>query len=64
MITGVLAFMQYYSAYTTTLNVPFLKQFQPDLLIHSLMGNPLPTRWRFCRSISLSCWWWWVRAMR
>ncbi len=39
-ITGVLAVMQYYGAYTTTLNVPFLKQFQPDLLIHSLMGNP------------------------
>ena len=32
--------MQYYGAYTTTLNVPFVKQFQPDLLIHSLMGNP------------------------
>jgi phospho-N-acetylmuramoyl-pentapeptide-transferase len=39
-ITGVLATMQYYGAYTTTLNVPFIKQFQPDLLIHSLMGNP------------------------
>ena len=40
IITGVLAIMQYYSAYTTTLNVPFVKQFQPDFLIHSLMGNP------------------------
>jgi phospho-N-acetylmuramoyl-pentapeptide-transferase len=40
VITGVLATMQYYGAYTTTLNVPFIKQFQPDLLIHSLMGNP------------------------
>ncbi len=40
VITGVLAIMQYYGAYTTTLNVPFIKQFQPDLLIHSLMGNP------------------------
>lgn len=40
VITGVLAVMQYYGAYTTTLNVPFLKQFHPDLLIHSLMGNP------------------------
>src|SRR5579863_8323346 len=40
VITGVLAIMQYYGAYTTTLNVPFLKQFHPDLLIHSLMGNP------------------------
>src|SRR5580698_910673 len=41
VITGVLAIMQFYGVYTTTLNVPFLKQFHPDLLIHSLMGNPL-----------------------
>ncbi len=40
VITGVLAIMQYYNAYTTTLNVPFLKQFHPDLLIHSAMGSP------------------------
>lgn len=39
-ITAVLAVMQYYGAYTTTLNVPFVKQFQPDLLIHAAMGNP------------------------
>jgi phospho-N-acetylmuramoyl-pentapeptide-transferase len=40
VITAVLGVMQFYSAYTTTLNVPFIKQYQPDLLIHSLMGNP------------------------
>jgi phospho-N-acetylmuramoyl-pentapeptide-transferase len=40
IITGVLAVMQYYGAYTTTLNVPFIKLFHPDFLIHSLMGNP------------------------
>jgi phospho-N-acetylmuramoyl-pentapeptide-transferase len=40
VITGVLALMQYYGTYTTTLNVPFIKQIHPDLLIHSLMGNP------------------------
>jgi phospho-N-acetylmuramoyl-pentapeptide-transferase len=40
VITIVLAIMQYYGAYTTTLNVPFVKQFQPELVIHSLMGNP------------------------
>src|SRR6202167_4269021 len=40
VITGVLAIMQYYGSYTTTLNVPFIKQIHPDLLIHSLMGNP------------------------
>src|SRR5581483_4681512 len=41
LITAVLAVMQFYSAYTTTLNVPFLKQWQPDLLIHSALGNPI-----------------------
>jgi phospho-N-acetylmuramoyl-pentapeptide-transferase len=40
VVTAVLAVMQFYSAYSTTLNVPFFKQFKPDLLIHSLMGNP------------------------
>lgn len=40
VITIVLAIMQYYSAYSTTLNVPFFKQFQPDFLMHALMGNP------------------------
>ena len=40
VITGVLALMQYYGAYTTTLNVPFVKQIHPDLLIHPLMSNP------------------------
>src|SRR5579862_1893145 len=40
MITGVLVVMQYYGAYTTVLNVPFLKSFQPDLLIHVALGNP------------------------
>jgi phospho-N-acetylmuramoyl-pentapeptide-transferase len=40
VVTAVLAVMQFYNAYSTTLNVPFVKQFQPDLLIHALMGNP------------------------
>ena len=40
LITAVLALMQFYGAYSTTLNVPFFKQFQPTLLITSLMGNP------------------------
>jgi phospho-N-acetylmuramoyl-pentapeptide-transferase len=40
IITAVLATMQYYSAYTTTLNVPFFKTFQPDLLIHAALNNP------------------------
>src|SRR5665213_2370989 len=41
LITGVLAAMQYYGAYTTTLNIPFLKQFHPDLLYpHAALSNP------------------------
>jgi phospho-N-acetylmuramoyl-pentapeptide-transferase len=39
-ITGVLAVMQYYNVYTTTLNVPFIKQFHPTLLIPALMSSP------------------------
>jgi phospho-N-acetylmuramoyl-pentapeptide-transferase len=41
IVCAILAWMQYYSAYTTTLNIPFIKSFQPDLLIHSAMSNPL-----------------------
>src|SRR5579884_3854727 len=40
IITAVLGVMQYYSTYSTTLNVPFFKQYQPDLVIHSLLSNP------------------------
>src|SRR5580704_11043858 len=40
LVTGVLAFMRYKNLYTTTLNVPFIKQIRADLLIHFLMGNP------------------------
>jgi phospho-N-acetylmuramoyl-pentapeptide-transferase len=40
LITVVLGWMQAWSAYTTQLNVPFFKQWQPDLLIHSLMQSP------------------------
>jgi phospho-N-acetylmuramoyl-pentapeptide-transferase len=40
IITAWLASMRGSGGYTTVLNVPFLKQFQPDLLIHSLLDNP------------------------
>lgn len=40
VVTVVLAIMQFYGVYTSTLNVPFFKQFQPDLVIHALMANP------------------------
>ncbi len=40
LMTGVLALMQYFKLYSTTLNVPFIKQYRPDLLIHGLLHNP------------------------
>ncbi|MDQ1471401.1 MAG: phospho-N-acetylmuramoyl-pentapeptide-transferase [Bryobacterales bacterium] len=40
IITAVLGLMRSYNTYTTTLNVPFFKQWQPDLLWHSMMGSP------------------------
>ncbi len=40
IITTVLGVMQSYNAYTTTLNMPFFKQWQPDLLIHMFLNSP------------------------
>ncbi|HEY3840122.1 MAG TPA: phospho-N-acetylmuramoyl-pentapeptide-transferase [Bryobacteraceae bacterium] len=41
MLTVILGVMEHNGAYSATLNFPFLKSFQPDLLIRSLMDNPL-----------------------
>jgi len=41
LITVWLGWMQAWSSYSTELNVPFFKQWHPDLLIHSLMDSPL-----------------------
>ena len=40
LLTIVLGGMEHNGAYTATLNFAFVKTFQPDLLIHSLMDNP------------------------
>jgi phospho-N-acetylmuramoyl-pentapeptide-transferase len=40
LLTVTLGFMEHNGAYSATLNFPFLKTFQPDMLIHSLMDNP------------------------
>ncbi len=40
LITGVLALLQYYKVYSTELNVPFVKQLRPDLLIHAALRSP------------------------
>jgi phospho-N-acetylmuramoyl-pentapeptide-transferase len=47
LITVWLASMRGSGGYTTVLNVPFAKQLQPDLLIHSLLGNPLTVAFAF-----------------
>jgi phospho-N-acetylmuramoyl-pentapeptide-transferase len=47
LITGVLAIMEYYHDYSTTLNIPFVKSFQPDLLIHAFMRNPFTYAFAF-----------------
>jgi phospho-N-acetylmuramoyl-pentapeptide-transferase len=40
LLTAVLVIMSRSDSYTTAMNIPFFKQFQPDLLIHSLLHNP------------------------
>jgi phospho-N-acetylmuramoyl-pentapeptide-transferase len=40
LVTATLAGMRFYGAYDTTLNVPFFKQWQPDLLIHPFLDSP------------------------
>jgi len=41
LLVGVLLLgMNARGVYSTTMNVPFLKNFKPDLLIHSLLKNP------------------------
>jgi phospho-N-acetylmuramoyl-pentapeptide-transferase len=40
LLTVILGVMEHNGAYTATLNFPFFKSFQPDLLIHSLMDSP------------------------
>ncbi len=42
LLVGVeLLAMNARGVYATSMNVPFFKNFKPDLLIHSLLGNPL-----------------------
>jgi phospho-N-acetylmuramoyl-pentapeptide-transferase len=40
LLTAGLVTMAAYNNYTTNVNVPFFKSFQPDLLIHPLLNNP------------------------
>jgi phospho-N-acetylmuramoyl-pentapeptide-transferase len=40
LLTMVLVVMSRSDAYSTAMNIPFFKQFQPDLLIHFVLGSP------------------------
>ena len=40
VLASLLLMMRSKKIYTTNINVPFFKQFKPDLLIDSFMGNP------------------------
>ncbi len=40
MLTAVLVYMSRSESYVTVINVPFFKQFQPDLIIHPLLRQP------------------------
>jgi hypothetical protein len=50
-ISAVLLMMRAQGHYTTTMNIPFLKQFRPSLLIDSLMANP----WLYVLGIAPFC---------
>jgi phospho-N-acetylmuramoyl-pentapeptide-transferase len=39
-VAGVLMVMRAHGTFSTNMNVPFFKQFSPDLLIDSLLANP------------------------
>src|SRR3984957_16318522 len=41
MLTATLVFMAANNNYSTDLNIPFFKTYKPDLLIHSLLNNPI-----------------------
>ena len=48
---AVLLVMRLHSDYSTAMNIPFFKQFQPSLLIESLMGNP----WTYVLGVAPFC---------
>lgn len=40
LLTAALVILSRSQNYVTAMNIPFFKQFQPDLLVHSLMSRP------------------------
>ena len=62
---GVLLALNARGLYTTNINVPFFKNFKPDLLIHALLMQPLALS-AGVRAILLVSWrsCWWARRTR
>ena len=50
-IAAGLLFMRAFGNYSTTMNIPFAKQFQPSLLIESLLRNP----WTYVLGVAPFC---------
>jgi phospho-N-acetylmuramoyl-pentapeptide-transferase len=50
-IAGTLLIMRAYGDFSTTMNIPFLKQFKPSLMIGSLMANP----WTYVLGVAPFC---------
>ena len=60
----LLMFMRTYGGYSTVMNVPFLKQFKPTLLISGLLASPWTyAARRGCRSSSSWRWSLWAPRM-
>jgi phospho-N-acetylmuramoyl-pentapeptide-transferase len=51
VIAGCLLFLRAYGDYSTAMNIPFAKQFQPSLLIPSLMHGP----WTYVLGVAPFC---------
>ncbi len=51
--------MRAYGDFSTTMNIPFFKQFKPSLLMTSLMANPWTYVHRASRRSASSWRWWW-----
>jgi phospho-N-acetylmuramoyl-pentapeptide-transferase len=48
---AVLLVMRRYGDYSTAMNIPFVKQFQPSLMVESLLGNP----WTYALGVAPFC---------
>jgi len=47
--------------FATAMNIPFIKNYQPSLLIGGLLTNPWTYLLACCRSLCSWRWWWCFR---